>query len=72
MPPFNSDVNDEFHYKEDSSIKTDRMRLSSITAAFALLFAGSYALEKPLDIEVQKAVECSRKTKTGMYNAVRK
>lgn len=41
------------------------MRFSSITAAFALLVASASALEKPLDIEVQKAVECSRKTKEG-------
>lgn len=42
------------------------MRFSSITAALALFFAGASALDKPLNIEVQKAVECSRKTKSGI------
>ncbi|KAF2771023.1 FK506-binding protein 2 precursor [Teratosphaeria nubilosa] len=41
------------------------MRFTSITAALALLWAGASALEKPLDIQVEKAVECSRKTKRG-------
>lgn len=44
------------------------MRFSSITAALALLFAGASALDKPLDTEVLKAVECSRKTKAGMLS----
>ena len=41
------------------------MRFSNITAAFALFLAGVSALEKPLDIKVEHAVECSRKTKRG-------
>jgi len=42
------------------------MRISSITAACALLLAGASALEKPLDIQVEKSVECKRKTQRGM------
>ena len=41
------------------------MRFSSVTTAFALLLAGVSALDKPLDIQVTHAVDCSRKTKTG-------
>ena len=41
------------------------MRFANITAAFALFLAGVSALEKPLDIKVEHAVECSRKTKRG-------
>jgi FK506-binding protein 2 len=41
------------------------MRLTSIVSAFALLFSAASALDKPLDIQVTKAVECTRKTKSG-------
>jgi FK506-binding protein 2 len=41
------------------------MRLTSFVSALALLFSAASALEKPLDIQVDKAVECSRKTKSG-------
>jgi len=41
------------------------MRLTTITTAFALLLAGTSALEKPLDIQVEHAVDCTRKTKKG-------
>ena len=41
------------------------MRFSAITAAVALFLGSASALDKPLDIQVEKAVECSRKTKTG-------
>merc|ERR1712070_161627 len=41
------------------------MRLTSITAALSLLLAGVSALDTPLDIQVEHAVECSRKTKRG-------
>jgi FK506-binding protein 2 len=41
------------------------MRLTSFVSALALLFGAASALEKPLDIQVDKAVECSRKTKSG-------
>jgi FK506-binding protein 2 len=41
------------------------MRLTSLVSAFALLFSAASALEKPLDIQVDKAVECTRKTKSG-------
>ncbi|KAL1584043.1 hypothetical protein WHR41_08170 [Cladosporium halotolerans] len=41
------------------------MRFSSFTAAAALFLSSVSALEKPLDIQVDKAVECSRKTKAG-------
>jgi len=38
----------------------------SFASAVALLAIGSVqALDKPLDIEVTKAVECERKTKAG-------
>lgn len=41
------------------------MRLTSIVSALALMFASVSALDKPLDIQVDKAVECTRKTKSG-------
>ncbi|KAK5172101.1 Peptidyl-prolyl cis-trans isomerase fpr2 [Saxophila tyrrhenica] len=41
------------------------MRFSSVIAGVGLLLTGAAALDKPLDIQVEKAVECSRKTKTG-------
>ncbi|KAI7370841.1 FK506-binding protein [Hortaea werneckii] len=41
------------------------MRFTSITAALSLLLAGVSALDTPLDIQVEHAVECSRKTKRG-------
>ncbi|GAB7332187.1 hypothetical protein MBLNU13_g04049t1 [Cladosporium sp. NU13] len=41
------------------------MRVTSIISAFALLFSAASALDKPLDIQVTKAVECTRKTKSG-------
>jgi FK506-binding protein 2 len=41
------------------------MRLTSFVSALALLFSAASALEKPLDIQVDKAVECTRKTKSG-------
>lgn len=44
------------------------MRVTSIVSAFALLFSAASALDKPLDIEVTKAVECTRKTKSGKHH----
>lgn len=41
------------------------MRFTGITAAIALLATAVSALDKPLDIQVDKAVECSRKTIAG-------
>lgn len=41
------------------------MRFSTITAAVALFLGSTSALDKPLDIQTEKAVECNRKTKTG-------
>ncbi|KAF2721845.1 hypothetical protein K431DRAFT_267800 [Polychaeton citri CBS 116435] len=41
------------------------MKTFSITALIALLATSATALEKPLDIKVDKAVECSRKTVAG-------
>ncbi|EMC94733.1 hypothetical protein BAUCODRAFT_74261 [Baudoinia panamericana UAMH 10762] len=41
------------------------MRLSSIAAGLTLLFVAATALDKPLDIEIQHSVECTRKTKKG-------
>lgn len=41
------------------------MRFSTITAAVALFLGSVSALDKPLDIQTEKAVECNRKTKTG-------
>ena len=46
------------------------MRTSSILTGVTLLLAGASALEKPLDIEVTHAVECSKKTKAGEHEAV--
>jgi len=42
----------------------------SLANVLALLIAGGSvvgALEKPLDIEVTKAVECERRSKSGMF-----
>ena len=41
------------------------MRVTSIVAGFGLLLTGAYGLDKPLDIQIEKAVECSRKTVAG-------
>lgn len=41
------------------------MRFTSILAGLGLLLTSAAALDKPLNIEVQKAVECERKTKEG-------
>lgn len=41
------------------------MKLTAVTAALGLLFAGASALDKPLDIDVLKANECTTKTKPG-------
>ncbi|TKA68946.1 hypothetical protein B0A55_08237 [Friedmanniomyces simplex] len=41
------------------------MRFSSVTAAITLLLAGAWALDKPLDIQVQHSTECSRKSARG-------
>ncbi|TKA23275.1 FK506-binding protein 2 [Salinomyces thailandicus] len=41
------------------------MRFSAFTTAFALLVAGASALDKPLDIQTEHSVECTRKTKRG-------
>ncbi|KAK8196107.1 Peptidyl-prolyl cis-trans isomerase fpr2 [Zalaria obscura] len=46
------------------------MRFTGITAAIALLATAVSALDKPLDIQVDKAVECSRKTIAGDKIAV--
>lgn len=46
--------------------KTDEMRFAGITAALALLATAVTALDKPLDIKVDKAVDCKRKTQRGM------
>jgi hypothetical protein len=46
------------------------MRFTSIVAGVGLLLTGAAALEKPLNIEVQKAVDCSRKTKEGSHKAL--
>ena len=43
------------------------MRFSSISAAVALLAASVSALDKPLNIEYQTTVECTRKTVRGEY-----
>lgn len=58
-----------FHWNLEPTSTTQHtshtMRLTSIVSAFALLFSAASALEKPLDIQVTKAVECTRKTKSG-------
>ncbi|GAB7357676.1 hypothetical protein MBLNU459_g0166t1 [Dothideomycetes sp. NU459] len=41
------------------------MRFTSIAGAVALLASAASALDKPLDIKVDKAVECTRKTQAG-------
>lgn len=42
-----------------------RFTISSAVAFLAATATAVSALEKPLDIQVTKAVECDRKTKTG-------
>ena len=44
------------------------MRVSNIAVAAALLLTGASALDKPLNIEVLKSVDCSTKTKEGQWN----
>lgn len=41
------------------------MRFTNIAGAIALLATAASALDKPLDIKVDHAVECSRKTQAG-------
>ncbi|CAD0093905.1 unnamed protein product [Aureobasidium mustum] len=41
------------------------MKFTTLTSALALFAASASALDKPLDIQVDKAVECTRKTTAG-------
>ncbi|THV88731.1 hypothetical protein D6C78_02246 [Aureobasidium pullulans] len=41
------------------------MKFATLTGALALFATAVSALDKPLNIQVDKAVECSRKTKAG-------
>jgi len=41
------------------------MRITSFASALALFLGAVTALDKPLDIQVTKAVECSRKAEKG-------
>lgn len=41
------------------------MKFLSLTGALALFTVAASALDKPLDIKVDTAVECTRKTKAG-------
>ncbi|THX44732.1 hypothetical protein D6D10_00091 [Aureobasidium pullulans] len=48
-----------------NSAKTTKMKFATLTGALALFATAVSALDKPLNIQVDKAVECSRKTKAG-------
>ncbi|KAG9623489.1 hypothetical protein KCU64_g20270, partial [Aureobasidium melanogenum] len=41
------------------------MKFTTLTGALALFASAASALNKPLDIQVDKAVDCTRKTVTG-------
>lgn len=41
------------------------MKFTTLTSALALFATAASALDKPLDIKVDKAVECTRKTTAG-------
>ena len=41
------------------------MKFTTLTSALAIFAASASALDKPLDIQVDKAVECTRKTTAG-------
>jgi FK506-binding protein 2 len=41
------------------------MKFTTLTGALALYASAASALNKPLDIQVDKAVECTRKTVSG-------
>jgi FK506-binding protein 2 len=41
------------------------MRITSLASALALFLGAVTALDKPLDIQVTKAVECTRKAEKG-------
>lgn len=43
------------------------MKFTTLTGALALFATAVSALDKPLDIKVDKAIECTRKTTTGEY-----
>jgi hypothetical protein len=45
--------------------KSNIMRITSFASALALFLGAVTALDKPLDIQVTKAVECSRKAQKG-------
>jgi FK506-binding protein 2 len=46
------------------------MRFSTIVASLTALVAGVSALDKPLDIKVEKAVDCTRKTVEGELRTI--
>jgi hypothetical protein len=41
------------------------MKFATLTSAIALFATAASALDKPLDIKVTHAVECTRKTQAG-------
>ena len=43
------------------------MQFTTVTAALAILVTGVTALDKPLNIEFQNSVPCTRKTQRGTY-----
>ena len=45
--------------------KPNNMRITSFASALALFLGAVTALDKPLDIQVTKAVECTRKAEKG-------
>lgn len=52
-----------------NSAKTTKMKFTTLTGALALFATAASALDKPLNIQVDKAVECSRKTKAGEWKS---
>lgn len=54
-----------FFHNHTTHILRATMKFTAVIAALGLLFAGASALDKPLDIDVLKANECTTKTKPG-------
>lgn len=52
-----------------NSAKITKMKFTTLTGALALFATAVSALDKPLNIQVDKAVECSRKTKAGEWKS---
>jgi hypothetical protein len=49
----------------NSQIQKSKMKFVTLTSALALFATAASALDKPLNIQVDTAVECTRKTQVG-------